>query len=96
LSQDAHIEPYYTLRYHVGPVFALSGTQDPRSNANNIVFTGGSEGVIRAWNLPHPDRLGSYKACNELDFCTGLWNAHVDVIWELQTHLTQVTFLKRE
>jgi len=47
LEVDA--EPYVTLRGHTGPLFAVAGGHPQHKR---VVFTAGSEGSIRVWNLP--------------------------------------------
>jgi striatin 1/3/4 len=47
---DGNPEPYITLRGHTGPLFSIAG---PHNNHKRVIFTAGSEGVIRVWNLPH-------------------------------------------
>ena len=48
-ESEGNLEPYITLRGHTGPLFSVSGGH-PRHK--RVVFTAGSEGVIRAWNMP--------------------------------------------
>jgi striatin 1/3/4 len=48
-SGEDSIEPYITLRGHTGPLFTVAG---PHPQHKRIIFTAGSEGVIRMWNLP--------------------------------------------
>lgn len=48
-ENDGNLEPYITLRGHTGPLFSVTGGH-PRNK--RVVFTAGSEGVIRVWNLP--------------------------------------------
>ena len=90
-NESSHIEPYYTLRYHSGPLFTVTGSPEKEGNGMHI-FTAGSEGNIRVWNIPHPDVVDSYGACGHLKYSCGIWNAHQDVIWELNHHPTEVTF----
>ena len=48
-ESEGNIEPYITLRGHTGPVFAVTG---PHNQHKKMIFTAGSEGMIRVWNLP--------------------------------------------
>lgn len=46
---EGNPEPYITLRGHTGPLFSITG---PMHNHGKVIFTAGSEGTIRVWNLP--------------------------------------------
>jgi striatin 1/3/4 len=48
-ESEGNPEPYITLRGHTGPLFSITG---PHNTYSKVVFTAGSEGVIRAFNLP--------------------------------------------
>ena len=53
-ESDGNLEPYITLRGHTGPLFSVTspGPNNTNSKIRRTLFTAGSEGVIRAWNLP--------------------------------------------
>ena len=90
-TESTHIDPYYILRHHAGPLFALTGNQTVgNSSKPSLFYTGGSEGQIRVWNPPHPDSVNASGPCGDLNFCVGLWNAHSDVIWDLKHHPLEV------
>ncbi len=48
---EGNIEPYITLRGHTGPLFSVCGKK------GSVLFTGGSEGVIRVWDLPEINQV---------------------------------------
>mmetsp|Transcript_35367 Transcript_35367/g.31837 ORF Transcript_35367/g.31837 Transcript_35367/m.31837 type:complete len:105 (+) Transcript_35367:1779-2093(+) len=52
----------------------------------NMIYTAGSEGIIRVWNAPHPDEVNCFGPCGSKNYCVSVWNAHLDVIWELNHH----------
>mgnify|MGYP000877261414 CR=1 FL=1 len=91
-GETSHVDPYYTMRVHTGPVFAIAGNQMDKDSAcqENYLFTAGTEGVIRAWNLMHPDLVNNYGPCGNLNMLVGTWNAHEDVVWELNHHPIEV------
>lgn len=83
------IEPYYTLRQHSGPLFAVTGTiQNPIGNidAGFFLYTAGSEGTIQMWTIPMPGQRELYSAIDDKPFCVGSWNAHSEPVWELLYH----------
>lgn len=41
----SNVLPYSTIRSHTGPIFTITGSDE-------LVFTGGMEGAIRAWSIP--------------------------------------------
>ncbi len=45
-------DPYITLRGHTGPLFSVSGPINNSIGGGKIIFTAGSEGTIKIWNLP--------------------------------------------
>jgi striatin 1/3/4 len=88
-GESSHVEPYYTFRCHSGPLFSIAGSPQTETSNQNLIFTGGSEGVIKVWSLPHPDMVDCYGPCGQNNYCVGIWNAHQDVIWELNHHPTE-------
>lgn len=48
-DSEGNIEPYITLRGHTGPVFSVTAAPNQHKK---LIFTAGSEGMIRVWNLP--------------------------------------------
>ena len=52
-TDQTHHEPYYAVRGHGGPIFAVTGTQKEDSSAPcSLIFTGGAEGIIKVWSPP--------------------------------------------
>lgn len=91
--KGAHIDPYYTLRAHSGPLLAITGNQIDENISNsqeNLVFTAGTEGVIRAWNVMKPETVDNFGPCGNIDICAGAWKAHEDAIWQLVHHSREV------
>ena len=56
-ENNGNIEPYITLRGHTGPLFSITGGHPQHKRT---IFTAGSEGVIRAWNLPAINEVNQY------------------------------------
>jgi striatin 1/3/4 len=84
-----NFEPYYTLREHTGPLFAITGNQQDSLSSydGNYVYTAGSEGIINGWALPSPDEFDPYKPSDMKNYCIATWNAHNnETVWELVHH----------
>lgn len=91
-NDSTHLEPYFTLRYHAGPLFTVTGNQQGEAmSPYNLLYTAGSEGIIRVWNPPHPDEINSNGPVGGKNFCISVWNAHADVIWDLCHHPKEVS-----
>ena len=50
-NTESDIEPLYTFRGHTGPLFALT-TNHGRVPDETLIYSAGSEGVIRIWKVP--------------------------------------------
>jgi WD40 repeat protein len=48
---DSMIEPLHTYRGHTGPLFALT-TNRGNQQDDTLIYSAGSEGVIRVWKVP--------------------------------------------
>jgi len=84
-----NFEPYFTFREHTGPLFTIAGSQqDSMSNLeSNYIFTAGSEGTIKVWNMPQPEDCDPYRAADmSKNYCVSTWNAHNESVWELVHH----------
>lgn len=93
-TRGVHIDPYYTVRGHSGPLLTITGNQidsESLSAQENMMFTAGTEGAIRAWNIMNPDAVDNYGPCGNIDICSGAWQAHEDAIWQLAHHSSEVT-----
>lgn len=53
-NQSDNMEPYLNFRGHTGPLFCVE------HRADNLIFSGGAEGVIQIWNLPPPNQVNLY------------------------------------
>ena len=58
-TNNGYIEPFFSLRGHKGQVYTLTGAVQHVSeetegvkNANKLLFTAGSEGLIKVWHIP--------------------------------------------
>ena len=92
-TRGTHIDPYYTIRAHSGPLLTVTGNQINGETSNlqtNLLFTAGTEGIIRAWNLINSDAVDNFGPCGNIDLCTGAWKAHEDAIWQLAHHSREV------
>ena len=78
------LEPFYTLRGHFGAVLTLTGGCGRSSTINdNIVYSAGIDGDIRAWEVPFPDLTDIYAQNDGKNYCLAAWEAHSDAIWSL-------------
>lgn len=87
-ENDGNLEPYITLRGHTGPLFSVTGGH-PRNK--RVVFTAGSEGVIRVWNLPTLNEVNQYgDTYDGRNYCIGQWvEASGETFWDLRHHSYQ-------
>lgn len=70
-ENEGNAEPYITLRGHTGPLFQITGL---KYNKNRIIYTAGSEGIIRVWNLPHIEEVNQYgDTYDGKNYCLGTW-----------------------
>lgn len=91
-DNDGNIEPYITLRGHTGPLFSIAGGH-PKNK--RILFTAGSEGVIRVWNLPTLHEVNQYgDTYDGRNYCIGQWvEASGESFWDLRHHNYQQMLL---
>ena len=84
-ENDGNLEPYITLRGHTGPLFSITGGH-PKNN--RLIFTAGSEGVIRVWNLPALNEVNQYgDTYDGRNYCIGQWvEASGETFWDLRHH----------
>lgn len=54
------------------------------------MLSGGSEGVIKAWNVPFCDDVDQLGPCEVYQRCLASWNAHNDAIWQLAVNPFEV------
>lgn len=80
-SVNSQIEPYFCFREHTGPLFAVHGFKSPENASNSIIFTAGSEGIIKCWNIPDSGQIDSYSPTEKHNFYLNSWNCHEEAIW---------------
>jgi len=81
--------PFFSIREHHGPIFALTGNQiTSQENPlyDNLIFTAGSEGILRAWYVPNKAEIEENKMIDSLDLSYAMVNAHEETIWDLAYH----------
>lgn len=82
-------EPIYTYRGHTGPLFALA-TNYAQVPEETIVYSAGSEGVIRIWEFPSESRFpDKYPSSDGKNHCIGIFSSHKDTVWQLVPHPTE-------
>ena len=82
-SQNGDIEPYLNLRGHTGPLFCVEHGKD------NLIYTGGNEGIIRIWNILPPtdiNFLTSNEEINNLNLGYFQNNEENEMYWDLKHH----------
>jgi len=65
-SEGKHVECYFALRGHTGPIFAMTGY-------GNRLFTAGIEGVISTWEVPMPNQVDMYGKCETNVIKNEIW-----------------------
>ena len=82
-SQNDNFSPYLSLRGHTGPIFCVANGKD------NIIYTGGSENLIRIWNILPPNEINSFIS-NEDIMKLNLGylqdNEEKEIYWDLKHH----------
>ncbi len=88
---EGNPEPYITLRGHTGPLFAITG---PHNQHKRVIFTAGSEGTIRVWNLPHASEVNQYgDTYDGKNYCIGQWSeSSGEAFWDVRHHSYAVSF----
>jgi hypothetical protein len=59
-----------------------------------MLFTAGSEGVIKCWSFPPGEQVDQYSATQNKNFCTGTWSSHDEAIWQLNVHPYEVEYFE--
>ena len=81
-SED--VEPYLHLRGHTGPLFCIE------HGKNNLIYTGGSEGLIQIFNILPENQITSYGSSDEVfNLSIGYFqnnNENNEIYWELKHH----------
>ena len=87
-NTNQFLESFATLRGHTGPIFTITGPNNAdNAKTGRLIFTGGSEGVIRAWNMPLLLKDEQYPTTNGKSFCVGVWSDNIaEPVWQLQYH----------
>jgi WD40 repeat protein len=82
-SQNGDIEPYLNLRGHTGPLFCVEHGKD------NLIYTGGNEGIIRIWNILPQSEINSLSSYEELiNLNLGFFqnDEENEMFWDLKHH----------
>ena len=82
-SQNEDITPYLNLRGHTGPLFCVEHGKE------NLIYTGGNEGLIRIWNILPPTEINNYSSNDELiNLNLGYFqnNEENEMYWDLKHH----------
>ena len=82
-SQNENFCPYLNLRGHTGPIFCIA------NGKNNLIYTGGSENLIRIWNILPPNEINALKSNDEImKLNLGYFqdNEEKEIYWDLKHH----------
>ena len=81
-SQNGEICPYLNLRGHTGPLFCVAKGRD------NLIYTGGNEGLIRIWNILSYNEVNYYsnEELNNLNLGFYQNNEENEMYWDLKHH----------
>ena len=81
-SED--VEPYLHLRRHTGPLFCVEHGKD------NLIYTGGSEGLIQIFNILPASEITPYGSSDEVfNLSIGYFqnnNENNEIYWDLKHH----------
>ena len=79
-----NVEPYLHLRGHTGPLFCVEHGKD------NLIYTGGSEGLIQIFNILPESEITPYGSSDEVfNLSIGYFqnnNENNEIYWELKHH----------
>ena len=79
-----NVEPYLHLRGHTGPLFCVEHGKD------NLIYTGGSEGLIQIFNILPESEITPYGSSDEVfNLSIGYFqnnNENKEIYWELKHH----------
>ena len=79
-----NVEPYLHLRGHTGPLFCVEHGRD------NLIYTGGSEGLIQIFNILPQNEITFYGSSDEVfNLSIGYFqnnNENNEIYWELKHH----------
>ena len=82
--QSEDVEPYLHLRGHTGPLFCVEHGRD------NLIYTGGSEGLIQIFNILPSSEITSYGSSDEVfNLSIGYFqnnNENNEIYWDLKHH----------
>ena len=80
--QNEEINPYLNLRGHTGPLFCVAKGKD------NIIYSGGNEGLLRIWNILPYNEINSYTNDELINLNIGYFqnNEENEVCWDLKHH----------
>lgn len=86
-ESEGNLEPYITLRGHTGPLFSITAPANSAKHGR-VIYTAGSEGAIRVWNLPAIDEVNQYgDTYDAKNYCIGQWTeATGEAFWEIRHH----------
>ena len=81
---SADVEPYLHLRGHTGPLFCIEHGRD------NLIYTGGSEGLIQIFNILPASEITPYGSSDEVfNLSIGYFqnnNENNEIYWDLKHH----------
>ncbi|EGR31914.1 hypothetical protein IMG5_099940 [Ichthyophthirius multifiliis] len=91
-NEETHLEPFYTLREHTGHLYAISGLSQEicSEKQSQIVFTSGSEGIIKVWDIPQSEDVDTYGPTENKNYCVGSWSSNEEPIWQILGHPFEV------
>ena len=79
-----NVEPYLHLRGHTGPLFCVEHGKD------NLIYTGGSEGLIQIFNILPENEITPYGSSDEVfNLSIGYFqnnSENNEIYWELKHH----------
>lgn len=52
----------------------------------NFIFAAGQDGNIKVWNIPKSEECDTFGPVEGKNYCVAHWQAHAEVIWELNHH----------
>ena len=87
-TSNGFLEQYMTLRGHTGPLMSITGPkQVSDEKVERLLFTAGTEGVIRVWNMPDSQVDEKYPQTSGRNYCVGVLSDNVsEPVWQIEYH----------
>jgi len=86
-KKNLDLEQLTTLRGHIGPIYAVTGSAKAERGLERIIYTAGEEGTIKVWNVPDLPKDDKYPELKGRNFMVAEFDDGVqEPYWHLHTN----------